>query len=215
MLCFLNFFFFSFPGFSASRGFAPFIRPCGPPSPCGGEEGDRGPSTPQATPGKSAGGFACFQSLGRGAGKCRRIVSLYDAFRRPVQCLLPRFSGSSALSSLTGKPPMPQPGRLSAGLFNEAGFSPGPPKDGVTTRHARPAFTNRRRTAFHAAPGILRAFRQTIRHRPHLAGNAFRCIRDGTGRSMARVLRAGICGGEIFLMSGGRTAASARPSRPD
>ncbi len=58
---------------------------------------------------------------------------------------------------------MPQPGRLSAGLFNAAGFGPGPSKDGVTTRHARSAFTNRRRTAFHAAPGISRAFRQTIR----------------------------------------------------
>ncbi len=58
---------------------------------------------------------------------------------------------------------MPQPGRLSAGPFNAAGFSPGPSKDGVATRHARFIFMNRRRTAFHAAPGISRAFRQTIR----------------------------------------------------
>ena len=35
-------------------------------------------------------------------------------------------------------------------------------------------------------------------HRPHLAGNANRCIRDETGRSMARVLRAGICGDDFF-----------------
>jgi hypothetical protein len=35
---------------------------------------------------------------------------------------------------------MPRPGRLSARLFNEAGFSPGPPKDGVATRHARSIF---------------------------------------------------------------------------
>ena len=32
---------------------------------------------------------------------------------------------------------MPRPGRLSARPFNAAGFSPGPPKDGVATRHAR------------------------------------------------------------------------------
>jgi hypothetical protein len=32
---------------------------------------------------------------------------------------------------------MPRPGRLSAGPFNAAGFSPGPSKDGVATRHAR------------------------------------------------------------------------------
>ena len=67
---------------------------------------------------------------------------------------------------------MPQPGRLSAGLFNAAGFSPGP-VDGKTVRRGEPpvvwlagtpgSFTNRRRTAFHAAPGISRAFRQTIR----------------------------------------------------
>ena len=32
---------------------------------------------------------------------------------------------------------MPRPGRLSARPFNAAGFSPGPSKDGVATRHAR------------------------------------------------------------------------------
>ena len=32
---------------------------------------------------------------------------------------------------------MPRPDRLSARPFNAAGFSPGPSKDGVTTRHAR------------------------------------------------------------------------------
>jgi hypothetical protein len=149
-----------------------FFKVASPPSsgalrhllPAGGEEGDRGPLNTSSHARKIRRGFACIRSLGRGAGKCRDKVILYDAFRRPVQCLLPRFSGSSALSFLTGKPPMPRPGRLSARPFNAAGFSPGPSaKTAWPTRHARSAFTNRRRTAFHAAPGISRAFRQTIR----------------------------------------------------
>ena len=61
---------------------------------------------------------------------------------------------------------------LSAGPFNLAGFSPGP-LDGRTVRRREPpvawlpgtpgSFANRRRTAFHAAPDIRRAFCQTTR----------------------------------------------------
>ena len=46
--------------------------------------------------------------------------------------------------------------------------------------------------------GFRARFAKPSGHRPHLAGNAFRCIRGGTRRSMARVLRAGICGDEFF-----------------
>ena len=53
-------------------------------------------------------------------------------------------------------------------------------------------------------------------HRPHLAGNANRCIRGGAGRSIARVFRAGICGDDFsgrprFLWNGQATQFSVTP----
>jgi hypothetical protein len=161
------------PGFLLQGGFAPLIRPCGPPSPRWGEEGVCGSLNTSSHARKNP-PWVCFMLTWPGRWKVPRkvVVVVGDTSQRPVRCLLPRFSGSSALSRVRRKPPMPRPGRLSARPFNAAGFSPGP-LDGKTVRRGEPplvwlpgtpgSFANRRRTAFHAAPGILRAFRQTIR----------------------------------------------------
>ena len=100
---------------------------------------------------------------------------------------------------------MPRPGRLSAGPFNEAGFSPGP-LDGKTVRRGEPPVVwlpgtpgPLSRTGgeppFTQPRGFRARFAKPSGHRPHLAGNANRCIRDGTAKSIAWGKWAGILQG--------------------
>lgn len=113
----------------------------------------------------------------------------------PFRCLLPRFSGYFALSRVRRKPPMPQPGRLSASL---------------SVRRVQPWTVHRRRgypappvhfhepeeTPFHAAPRVCA--RSASGHRPHV-GATLSGVSGGTRRSMAQGIRAGICGDDFFL----------------
>ena len=110
------------------------------------------------------------EQVGRGTSgasgkmsKVTRDVPRFGVFCRASQVLL-RFSCHE-------KPPMPRPGLLSARPFNRWGMPW--TRDGKAVRRCDPprwdmpgtpgSFANRRRTAFHAAPGISRAFRQTVR----------------------------------------------------
>jgi hypothetical protein len=91
---------------------------------------------------------------------------------------------------------MPRPAAYPR-AFQSGGVWPWTVNDGVTTRHVRFALTNRRRTTFHAAPGILRAFRQTVRAPapPRRQRNPVYPWWDA--KSMARDERAGICGDDF------------------
>ena len=90
---------------------------------------------------------------------------------------------------------MPRPGRLSARLFNEAGSALDRPKT-AWPPGTPGSFTNRRRTAFHAAPGISRAFRQTIRAPAPPRRQRKPVYPWWDGKSMARGKRAGMDGDE-------------------
>jgi hypothetical protein len=92
---------------------------------------------------------------------------------------------------------MPRPAAYPR-AFQSGGVWPWTVNDGVTTRHVRFALTNRRRTTFHAAPGILRAFRQTVRAPapPRRQRNPVYPWWDA--KSMARDERPGICGDDFF-----------------
>ncbi len=69
----------------------------------------------------------------------------------------------------------------------QAAWLPGTPGPLSRTGGA-PPFTQPREFCARSASG----------HRPHVGGDAFRCIPGGTRRSMARVLRVGICGDDFL-----------------
>ena len=106
---------------------------------------------------------------------------------------------------------MPRPGRLSAGLFNEAEHildrqrrRDGPARPVHLRTGGEPPFTRPR--GFHAR------FAKPSGHRPRLAGNANRCIRDGTRGLWHRGWARG-CVGMIFTVKGRFRPEVAIPAR--
>ena len=110
---------------------------------------------------------------------CLRELSVGDTRCAPFRCLLPRFSGSSApLFSRKGLQ-CPSPAAYPPG-FSISGVSPWTVEDGVTNP-ARPVhWRTGGEPPFTQPRGFCARSAKSSRHRPHLAGNANRCIRDGT-----------------------------------